>query len=94
MVLGGSKFGMAREGDLCWAWPGMGLYVGHGPGGGSMLCIAREGALCCTSPGRGLYVVHRPGWGSMLGMTREGVLWPRMGLYIGHGPEATGEGSI
>ena len=35
--------------------------------------------------------------GSTLGMAQEGVLnwaWPRMGLYIGHGPEATGEGSI
>ena len=45
---------IAREGALCCASPGMGLYVGHDPGGGSKLGMAQEGALNWAWTGRGL----------------------------------------
>ena len=60
--------GVARDGALCWARPGRGLYVVHRPGWGSML---------------GLYVGHDPGGGSKLGMAQEGALnwaWTGRGL--------------
>ena len=46
--------GVARDGALCWARPGRGLYVVHRPGWGSMLGMTREGALNWAWPGGGL----------------------------------------